>query len=86
MKVLANRVATFDGPVSFSLSPQSGLQFPDTVEIPKGEPAAEFDVKVDPKQNPGRYNLRIEAAGFVGKYEESFNVPNVSVEVKKPTP
>lgn len=86
MKVLANRVPTFDGPVSFNLSPQSGLQFPATVEIPKGESAVEFEVKVDPKQNPGRYNLRIEAAGFVGKYEESFNVPNVSVEVKKPTP
>jgi pre-peptidase len=84
MKILANRVATFDGPVTFNLTPQSGFQFPATVEIARGEPAAEFEVVVDSKQNPGRYTLRVEAAGFVGKYEESFNVQNVSIEVKKP--
>ena len=86
VKILANRVATFDGPVTFNLTPQSGLQFPESVTIPRGELATELEIKVDPKLNPGRHNLRVEAAGFVGKYEESFNLPNVQIEVKKPTP
>ena len=86
VKLLANRVPSFDGPITFTLSPQSGFQFPATVEIPRGELATEFEVKVDPKQNPGRYNLRIEATGFVGKYEESLNLPNLPIEVTKPMP
>ena len=86
IKILANRVATFDGPVTFNLTPQSGLQFPETVTIPTGELMAEFEIKVDPKLNAGRHNLRVEAAGFVGKYEESFNLPNLQIEVKKPVP
>ncbi len=86
VKFLANRVVTFDGPVTFNLTPQSGLQFPETVTIPRGELATEFEIKADPKLNPGRHNLRVEAAGFVGKYEESFNLPNIQIEVKKPVP
>lgn len=86
MKILANRVATFDGPVTFNLTPQSGLQFPETLTIPRGDLATEFEIKVDPKLNPGRHNLRVVAAGFVGKYEESFNVSNVQIHVKNPMP
>ena len=86
VKILANRVATFGGPVTFNLTPQSGWQFPDLVTIHRGELAMEFEIKVDPKLNPGHHNLRVEAAGFVGTYEESFNLPSVQIEVKKPVP
>jgi len=84
VKILANRVPTFDGPVTFKLGPNNGFQMPETVEIPRGQPAVEIDVKVDPKLNPGRHNLRVEVLGFVGKYEESFNLQTLSIEVKKP--
>lgn len=83
-KILANRVATFDGPVTLRLGPNNGLQIPETVEIPGGQPAVEIEVKVDPKLNPGVHSLRGEVSGFVGKYEESFNVQKLSIEVKKP--
>ncbi len=84
VKLLANRVATFDGPVTFTLGPQSGFTFPETVTIPKGAESVEFELKADPKLNPGRHNLRQQVAGFVGKYEESFNLPNIPIEIKKP--
>jgi hypothetical protein len=84
IKILANRVPTFDGPVTFKFSPHNGLQFPETIEIARGQPAAEMDVKIDSKMNPGRYSPRVEVSGFVGKYEESFNLQNFSIEVKKP--
>ncbi len=83
-KLLANRVATFDGPVTFTLGPQSGFTFPETVTIPKGADSVEVELKADPKLNPGRHNLRQQVAGFVGKYEESFNLPNIPIEIKKP--
>ena len=86
VKLVANRVPSFDGPLTLTLGPQSGFVFPATVEIPAGQPSVEVDIKVDPKLNPGRHGIRVEVAGFVGKYEESFNLPNLSIEVQKPTP
>ncbi|MFM9959879.1 MAG: PPC domain-containing protein [Planctomycetaceae bacterium] len=83
-KLLANRVATFDGPVTFTFGPQSGFTFPETITIPKGAESVEVELKADPKLNPGRHNLRQQVAGFVGKYEESFNLPNIPIEIKKP--
>jgi hypothetical protein len=84
VKLLANRVPTFDGPVTFTLGPQSGFTFPETVTIPKGAASVEVELKADPNLNPGRHNLRQQVAGFVGKYEESFNLPNIPIEIKKP--
>ncbi len=84
IKLLANRVATFDGPITFTIGPQPGFSFPEAVTIPKGEPSIDVDIKVDPKLNPGRHNIRLQVAGFVGKYEESLNLPGIPIEVKKP--
>jgi hypothetical protein len=81
-KILANRVPTFDGPLTFTLGPHSGFKFPETVELLKGQPSVEVELKVDPKLNPGRHDLRIQVAGFVNKYEESINLPNLQIEVK----
>lgn len=83
-KILANRVSTFDGPLTFTLGPRSGFTFPETVELPKGQPSVDVELKVDPQLNPGRHDVRIQVAGFVNKYEESINIPSVSIEVKKP--
>lgn len=82
VKILANRVSTFDGPLTLTLGPHSGFKFPETVEIPKGQPSVELELQVDPKLNPGRHDLRIQVAGFVNKYEESLNLPNLQIEVK----
>ncbi|MBS0204375.1 MAG: hypothetical protein JSS49_15835 [Planctomycetes bacterium] len=84
VKLVANRVPTFDGALKFTLGPQSGLVFPATIEIPAGQPSVDVDIKIDPKLNPGRHGIRVEVAGFVGKYEESLNLPNLQIEVHKP--
>lgn len=83
IKLLANRVATFDGPITFTLGPQPNFVFHETVTVPKGEPSVDVEIKVDPKLNPGRHNIRLQVAGFVGKYEESLNLPGIPIEVKK---
>jgi hypothetical protein len=54
------------------------------VEIPKGQPSVDVELNVDPQLNAGRHDLRIQVAGFVNKYEESINIPNLQVEVKQP--
>lgn len=83
-KILANRVSTFDGPLTFTLGPHPGFKFPEIVELPRGQQSVDVELKVDSKLNPGRHDLRIQVAGFVNKYEESLNLPNVQIEVKAP--
>lgn len=84
VKILANRVPTFDGPVTLTIGPHSGFKFPETVQIPRGQASVEIDVKAEPQTNPGRHDIRVQVAGFVGKYEESLNAPNLQIEIKKP--
>lgn len=83
IKLLANRVPTYQGEVTFTLGPQSGFQFPESVIIPKDQASTEIEIKAATTLNPGRQNIRAQVAGFVGKYEESFNAPNIEIEVKK---
>lgn len=83
VKISANRVPTFDGPVTITLGPQFGFLVPASVEIPAGQPSVECEIKVEPTLNPGRHQIRIEAAGYVGKFEESLNLPGLQIEVMK---
>jgi hypothetical protein len=82
-KILANRVASFGGPVIVTPVPQTAFLCPETIEIPAGQTEVEFEIKAPPGTNPGKYQLRLPAAGFVGKYEESLNGPTLQIEIKK---
>ena len=84
VKILGNRVSTFDGPLTFTIGPHSGFKFPETVELPRGQPVVEIDVQAESTLNPGKHDIRVQVAGFVNKYEESINVPNLQIEIKKP--
>lgn len=84
VKLLANRVSTYDGPLTFTLGPANGFKFPETVEIPRGQESVEVELKADPQLNPGRHEIRVQVAGFVNKYEESLNLSNLQIEIKQP--
>lgn len=86
VRIFANRVPSFDGPMTLHLGPNPAFAFPATVQIPAGQLSVEVEFKVDPKLNPGRHGIRVEVTGFVGKYEESLNLSNLQIEVKKPMP
>jgi len=84
VKILANRVSTFDGPLTFTLGPRPGFSFPETVALPRDQSFVEVDLKAEPQLNPGRYDVRVQVAGFVNKYEESLNLPSLQIEIKRP--
>lgn len=84
VKIVANRVPSFNGPVTINLGPQPGFTLPASVEIPAMQPSVECEFKVEPTLNPGRHQVRVEAAGYVGKFEESLNLPGLQFEVMKP--
>lgn len=84
VKIFANRVPTFDGPLTFTLGPRPGFSFPETVELPRGQAFVEVDLKAEPQLKPGKLDVRVQVAGFVNKYEESLNLPSLQIEIKNP--
>ena len=84
VKIFANRVPTFDGPLTFTLGPRSGFNFPETVTLPRGQSFVEVDLKAESQLNQGKYDVRVQVAGFVNKYEESLNLPSLQIEIKNP--
>ena len=85
-QILANRVPLFNGSLTLTLTPISGFQCPDQLEIPADQPHVDVAVKADPETRPGRYNIRFVTRGLVGKYEEEVRGPNITITIKKPEP
>ncbi|MDA1053305.1 MAG: hypothetical protein O3C40_22880 [Planctomycetota bacterium] len=83
-RLLANRTPAFDGVVTLTPTPLSGFQFPEKIEIPAGQSHVDIEVKAAAETAPGSYQLRMTTRGFVGKYEEEVNGPNLSITIKKP--
>lgn len=82
LRVHANRMPSFDGAVTIAPIRSTGFILPETVEIPKGQPSVEIEVKTAADIKPGKYRLRFPVSGFVGQFEESLNGPEVEIEVK----
>lgn len=83
-KVLANRTSTYDGEVTIVPSQNSGLQIPEKIVIPAGQPFVELEIPIPTDRRPGRINIRCESTGNVGRYEEHLREPNLTIDVKKP--
>lgn len=84
LTITANRLSTFDGPITITPYAQTTFKLPATIEIPVGKPTVEFEVPVPKETPPNRYQIRFTAASFVGKYEESLDPAAITIEVKKP--
>lgn len=86
-KVLANRTPTYEGEVTIVPSQVVvGLAFPEKIVIPAGQPHVELSIPIPADRSPGRISIRCESTGQVGRYEEHLREPNLTIDVKKPTP
>jgi hypothetical protein len=85
--VLANRTPTYDGEVTIVPSQiVVGLVFPEKIVIPAGQPHVELSIPIPADRSSGRISIRCESTGQVGRYEEHLREPNLTIDVKKPTP
>lgn len=84
VRLLANRTPAFDGVVTMTPSRLNGFQYPEKIEIPADQAIVDIEVRAAPETPPGGYQLRMTTRGFVGKYEEEVNGPNVPITIKKP--
>ncbi len=84
-KVTANRVSTYQGVVVLSVqNAPAYLKAPEEFSIAPGQPDASLEFTVKPETNPGRYELRYESVGYVGKFQELVRGPVLIINVKKP--
>ena len=82
IRLLANRLPTFDGDVTAVPLRANGFVLPETVVIPKGMPEVMLEIKVAADARPGKHRLRFPVSGFVGVFEESLNGPEIEIEIK----
>lgn len=70
VRLNAERMKNYDGPVTVVLSPQPGFEMPLTVMIPRGESGVEVMVKADASVPAGRRNINLNATADVNSLEE----------------
>ena len=84
VRLLADRVKTFDGPVTVQLSPVQGLDLPATVVFPRGVTSLDLEIKIPADLTPRRIGIRARSVATVGEFEEEQQAELVNFEVRKP--
>ncbi len=84
MRLTADRMKTFDGPITVQLSPALGLNLPEQVVIPRGQVGVDVEIKVSPDRTPGRQSINLNSTGTVSGFEEELRGGRFEVEVVKP--
>jgi hypothetical protein len=85
LKVMAGRVPTFDGEIELNVqNPPGQFLQPESIKLGAGKPDAPLEITVKPGTNPGRYQIRYETTGYVGKFQELVRNPILTINVKKP--
>ncbi len=80
------RAKNFDAAMTFQLSPLQGLDFPETVTIPKGQSSVTFSVRAENDLQPRRQGMSIHATAEVNGFEEEIRGQPIEIEVKKVEP
>lgn len=80
--LLTKRVPTFNGEVQLTGTPPNGFTVPASLTLAPGQAEQPIEIAVQPNQPPGRYELRYEAAAYVGKFQELVRGPVLVVNVK----
>ena len=83
VRLLANRLKSFDGEVKLRLTPIPGLNFPESIAIPKGEVGVELSVSARPDAMPLKQNVAIQATATVDGFEEERRDIPFEVEIRK---
>lgn len=85
-RIAIQRLKSFDGPVLLHLQPQSGVSFPETVLVPKGQSSVEIEIAAAADTQPRKQGLTAMASGEVDGFEEEVRGSPIEIEVKKPEP
>jgi hypothetical protein len=81
VKILAKRLAPFDGPVTVTPGRVAGLSLPETVTIPAGQADIELPFQAASDLKPGKYTIALQANARVGGFQEPVNGKALEVVV-----
>jgi hypothetical protein len=70
VRLSAERLKTFAGEVTLTLSPQPGLEMPASVVIPRGQAGVDVPIKADANLPAGRRGISFNATALVNGFEE----------------
>jgi hypothetical protein len=83
VRLLTNRLKSFDGAVTVHLSPMQGVVLPPTVVIPKGQAGVDVPIAVEKDAAARKQNLQMTATATVDGFEEEVRFGALELEVKK---
>jgi hypothetical protein len=83
VRLLANRLKSFDGAVTVHLAPVPGVVLPPTVVIPKGQSGVDVPIAVEKDTTARKQNLQMTATATVDGFEEEVRFGALELEVKK---
>jgi hypothetical protein len=86
VRLAAERLKSFRGPVRVSLSPAVGLDLPEEVVIPGDQASVEIEVKVAKDATPGRRSINLSSTAEVDGFEEEQRGGRIEIEVPRPQP
>jgi len=84
VRLLADRVKGFDGPITVHLSPAQGIELPATLVIPRGAASVALEINIPADLTPRRIGIRARSTATVGDYEEEQQGQLVELDVRKP--
>jgi hypothetical protein len=70
--------------VTVHLQSAQGLEFPEKVEVPRGQASVEVEVKVQEGATPGRRSIQLSGTADVDGFEEEQRGGRIEIDVPKP--
>lgn len=86
VKLLANRLAPFTGPIKVEIQETPGITLPTSIAFAEGQQSVEVEVKVAADFQPRRVQIRLPGQALVGKFVEDGRPKILDLDVKKPEP
>ena len=79
--ISVNRLPQFNGPVRLILSAPDGIQIPDSIQVPSGEPSVDVKLIVGNDVKPGTHSVTITGDAVIGTFLERVRGDDLNVVV-----
>ena len=81
VRIVANRLQPFKGPLRVNLGQMAGVNLPESVTVPEGQDSVEIELETQSDLKPGEYSISLGGVARVAKFEESYGGQKLVVVV-----
>ena len=83
IKLHANRLTPFDGPLTVKLSKVKGIQIPASINLAQGEKTVEITLETARDLKPGNYKVSLSGEAKIAKFAEQSGGGQIEITVKQ---